>query len=469
LDTSNRRGTVEIGEEVLSGKIVHLLLPKRHVKLITDEGFVISSRDEDLYKESDIIQLYSVVGTDFNQVANLLHYSPDQISFEEIDGNELFCVVDYEVVWDRECIGMAGSTTHSSVVEDTSTYLKTLAVLLKQNILAVRTTHSYWDINVKACPHYTFVTGRCGDSDINSNWRRIDSLYGVEFNYSDMRDSRTPDDSSELNLLNDGFIDYGDYSEHGCNIWPRLLHGRNHDWSVMFPSIIDEIAVLFFHPEQIEARKLERLKSTLSQYFRTVPENKINQLQERYDICRRDLQSLQTNVNNKATEVSNAYYELSIFKKGAHETIDVEKSIADVFELVDKSAEFTSFYIEGSYLVVETDDIFITHPDSDDVYYLGRFAIKIDPINQQVHLPNSLKPPRRDDNSYTHPHVFAYDDMCWGNISSTIYDLIRTGEFVQVLHLIANYLRHVNGHLNELEEYWYTVEECEERGVVFNK
>jgi len=460
----NPFGEVKFDGRTMRNRVVILYLPDRQVKLIASKGIPVSEVGE-VNSPGSYVKLYCISGADLSTVANLLHYTQEQVSLEEIEGNELFCRVAYQSILPQD-YNYGGDPTDTSkrevytAIKDFTSYL---AALIKQNIYYYNTHGRHPTIPVDSCPH--FVITSFGTSDGFIYEKSIPSLYGISLR-GGTRDCRRRISNVGLEF-SDGSRTYGDLDERGFNFWFDLPHSPNQDFSFL-SDVLLEFQQHFQGNVDFETAQYDRLIERLKEYFVSIPQRKLNTLKEELDELSPEIKEVRDRLHQKYLLQAQLSAEYSALVYAKEPLFDVDKSIKDVVELIDKSPDLIRLYVEGNYLVVDTEDIFITHPKTQEVYYLGKFSIKINPMTGDVLLPHYEKPPMRRRNvSITHPHVMSYDDPCWGNIGSTLFSLINKGDFVHTIHLIMNYLRHVNGHLGELTGYWYTVKELKEKGFEF--
>lgn len=87
---------------------------------------------------------------------------------------------------------------------------------------------------------------------------------------------------------------------------------------------------------------------------------------------------------------------------------------------------------DGVYIKVETDPLAIK--EKEDMYYIGRYAIHLDPNSNSLPSISSL------DSVGGHPHPHINGGVCWGNIGDGILKLIASKDFDIALQLILQYL-----------------------------
>lgn len=456
---TKKSGTVDVPEEALEGRMVYIRLPLRHVELILSKGLLCSLVEGE--KESNTVNTYGVRGEDFNQIANLLHYTQEQVSFETITERVLRCKVNYLVHTTRTHYTTLGETIPKWFASAFETIFGDVAATLEQNIWFISAHGAHIAPSVEQCPHFIVSTYQ-GDSHTG-----VRSLFGTTLP-GGVRDAYLPRkefliDQNECAVEDgDGQV-FATLTDSRLFIYNDLPHTTGYDYSFILSSIVETLLPLMGSTEDRTAKLQERFIATLRSYLRTVPEKKLLSLKEDLKMAEQTLNIQEERLVKARKGYEAKLFEYSTFLDADKELFDVNKAIEEVIDLVDKSKEFTNFYGSGEWLKVDTTDIFITHPNTDKEYYMGQYTICINPIRCTVHLNLAKKPPRRYDSSAVHPHADSSRDICWGNVGEPIYELIRRGSFVKAIHLIANYLRHVNGHQSMMADEWYTKEECEDK------
>lgn len=88
---------------------------------------------------------------------------------------------------------------------------------------------------------------------------------------------------------------------------------------------------------------------------------------------------------------------------------------------------------DGRYIKITTSPLSIKA--GEDMYYVGRFSIHIDPSSGELPYINSLD----GFGGHTHPHIRS-TSVCWGNIGDGILKLIASKDFDIALQLVLQYL-----------------------------
>lgn len=123
-----------------------------------------------------------------------------------------------------------------------------------------------------------------------------------------------------------------------------------------------------------------------------------------------------------------------------------DKILKEFTSMKEKERIVTDIKFNNGTLDIYTDTIYINHADKK--YLIGKFNIRILLNNGNKILLLNTQPENRRKSVWStqdnHPHVKHSGEPCWGNVLTSIVELLAQNEFRGALSLIVGYLQSVN-------------------------
>lgn len=121
------------------------------------------------------------------------------------------------------------------------------------------------------------------------------------------------------------------------------------------------------------------------------------------------------------------------------------EGINDELQKLTNISSIDSVSVDGreKEVVLHTKDIYINNAGKR--YYIGKFNVRINPLNASVKFIN-LNNCRRSywGSKCHHPHVDQQGYPCWGNVGTAVRNYIQQNEFQALASLLIGYLESVN-------------------------
>ena len=154
--------------------------------------------------------------------------------------------------------------------------------------------------------------------------------------------------------------------------------------------------------------------------------------------------------SNAAEQAAQARSQLRDFKNRLAVMLDVTDEASaqanreTAWQRLNNHPKIERLDLIGDQIILQTTDLDLTHPYTEETVYLGKFRFTIFPKTQNIRVHNLTN--RKGD--YDHPHVHN-TRPCFGNIEDGIYEAMVKGDLAMLVELLFVFLTNVN-----LEDDW---------------
>jgi hypothetical protein len=114
------------------------------------------------------------------------------------------------------------------------------------------------------------------------------------------------------------------------------------------------------------------------------------------------------------------------------------------FVALRELAHVANVTFKGDVLTVETDPLYVTDPRVNKLHAVGCMRININTTNGDVKMFAIGKTVDAQETGMQAPHVFSSGKPCWGNIGSTVTELVASFEYKAAIVAVILYLQSVN-------------------------
>lgn len=199
-------------------------------------------------------------------------------------------------------------------------------------------------------------------------------------------------------------------------------------------------------------RNRQRFIEMLSQVNTTERDNLVSEI----EALARALSSTERNLHNLRTELRSKQRLLDAYMAAGDEDHDELAQRADTaWERMSNDPRIEKLSLTGNTVTLLTAPLNITHPDTGEVAYLGRFRWTFNTRDLGTTVTN-LDNPR---GGFDHPHV-NNGGPCFGEMGDTIYELLRQGRLESAVEMMFVFLSSANPRddWGRRITYWFTPE-----------
>lgn len=236
------------------------------------------------------------------------------------------------------------------------------------------------------------------------------------------------------------------YGGEECNVLGfgvTTLNGNNIE---KLESIVDESWVKTAYEIHFKSSPIEeRIEDIQKELEKTLPniENKKEQLKSDYNSMQREVVRAREELTRKLRTVSTISLELSALENAK----SIKDFRGDILSLT-KHPLFKDLEIVDDNVIFSTQYIDIIDPNNSDNVFLGNiWELSVNMKNSRVKF-KGLDRDRCHESAWSnndpHPHVSRDGNACWGNISTTIAQLVDEKEIYALFVMLTNYLETFN-------------------------
>lgn len=211
--------------------------------------------------------------------------------------------------------------------------------------------------------------------------------------------------------------------------------------------------------EELEKRKKEQTIMQITKLINTSYEKLLEQDKKALNEIELDINYLISELARKHTQQRALVKNITNMEKqiGGHTS-----KVKDDIELILALDKVDNLYIDRNNIIVET-KLLYGYTEHNDVYKLAPYKIIINLEKNEVKVDCDEEYKRRScwGDKCPHPHVSDSLNPCFGNISSTIAQLLSYVELFPLVTIVINYLESINTRdtAGEYCVYWDRVDE----------
>ena len=247
-------------------------------------------------------------------------------------------------------------------------------------------------------------------------------------------------------ITDDGITDYAEYIEEynliviHHDVFIKASCKENVEYIF---KLIEEVKIIKNMSEE-EYKKLQLNKKIkkIAKVFEKINEREIKMLKSEEEEVRYSIKTYMNNLKREANRQREILQKIDMLENISLEDKEkIEKEIKNTMKLPKvKDINSRDFYI------IITTDLLYGKTEHGRMFCLAPYDIKIDFVRGQVLISCPIEYRRRSCWSLhdMHPHVGGHQEACWGNVASTVSQLLNEGELQALTTIVINYLENIN-------------------------